>query len=1157
MTRFILLLLVTLFGIPTLALAQPANYEEHPGRRERNTPGIVLETGARTAACDVLRFTKDGKHLLAAGDDKVVRTWAVGNDGALSVDTLPTLRWPIFREARGNIYTMATTPDEKRVVVAGHGRLKGGFAAAAIERATGKILHGTGNPTDTPQQGTVWASAFSPDGQNVALGTETGAVWVWNLKSEELRQLGTFTLPNGSNPALRRVEFVTFVDDRTVLGIAGNGTLQRFTLGNKEGKTLRDFNGTITTPGVISGDGQWMAMIVGGSKFEHRVEIMALPNLDQTATLSIRPDDVQRRQLIPHRLALSANGRYLALGLREVGSPAHDPTVNFFQERDGEIRIYDREQPTTPIAVLPQLLYAETLAFHPTQPEWLAVAGGNNHDVVIRNWRTGKTLGEVAQPARCIWEVRLSEDGKVMAYCDERNPLPTNPNQRGQGAWRQFNLRQRKFVVSDKVPEPSPLTTRSPQGWTIFTGDRENVKAELWFAVSPEGKRFPITLNTVEEEFPRCYAFIPADATHPERLAIGHYWGISIFNLTDKGLSRERLLRGHEGYVTSIAVHVEAGNVELISASRDMTIAAWTLDDWPYNPRLGTEFFERDGQLRVGKIAAGSPLWEMGLEAGDTIESLYVPDSDIVGVAKAKLIYQASATNPVGTPRDAIQMLQSTGKAGKEHMFLWHRPNDPQLYAGLTSVTDRPLWRFLPHGETEWVLWRWRDYFYDCSTNGDYAIGWQRNHPLAEVRQPDFVKAEQYRLQFLRPDKIAEVLAQGLIRDPLQRFNAIAPPTVTLSEPRLSIGEYQVIVTPKPDGPLDAHRPSRLLVWVNDCLLKDVELPGEEQTVSPLSVTIPTNMLRSGNNVISAQCYNVGGVRGDSEPRTIVHQAAQAKPTLHALLIGVSDYRNAKVAPFRLNNIRAAADSQVLGEAIGDREPTLFGKQQIDVMLDDDVTRASILARLDELKSVVEPDDIFIFHLGGHGMSPTELRRLKVPEPKLAGLGQFLFVCGNTDIDQLPTTTVSFEELHDKLCRLPCHKLVLLDACHSGGAGTAIGLTTSNPVRIMSQHGIGCMILAACEPDQEAIEDPVLDPLGGGNGLFTIALRRLWADEAIQERADGNQDSILEANELAESVSQQVDALVKAHNSNRKLSELQQPLVFMPILEAKTSIIGK
>jgi urea transport system permease protein len=67
-------LLIAAMALPGLAGAAPAEESvEHPGRRERSTPGLVLETGARTAACDVLTFTADGKHLLAAGDDKVVR----------------------------------------------------------------------------------------------------------------------------------------------------------------------------------------------------------------------------------------------------------------------------------------------------------------------------------------------------------------------------------------------------------------------------------------------------------------------------------------------------------------------------------------------------------------------------------------------------------------------------------------------------------------------------------------------------------------------------------------------------------------------------------------------------------------------------------------------------------------------------------------------------------------------------------------------------------------------------------------------------------------------------------------------------------------------------------------------------------------------------
>src|SRR5215210_5526572 len=71
-----------------------------PSRREYFTPGLVLDAEGRNAACDVLVFTRDGKHLLAAGDDKVVRNWALTPEG-LKPSLLPTLRWPIFREVLG------------------------------------------------------------------------------------------------------------------------------------------------------------------------------------------------------------------------------------------------------------------------------------------------------------------------------------------------------------------------------------------------------------------------------------------------------------------------------------------------------------------------------------------------------------------------------------------------------------------------------------------------------------------------------------------------------------------------------------------------------------------------------------------------------------------------------------------------------------------------------------------------------------------------------------------------------------------------------------------------------------------------------------------------------------------------------------------------
>ena len=87
--------------LPAILLAMPlgagreGRAAEESDRRSRREPGLILETGGRTGACDALLFTADGHRLLAVGDDRVVRSW--GFDGkALSPDRV--LRWSVWRQ---------------------------------------------------------------------------------------------------------------------------------------------------------------------------------------------------------------------------------------------------------------------------------------------------------------------------------------------------------------------------------------------------------------------------------------------------------------------------------------------------------------------------------------------------------------------------------------------------------------------------------------------------------------------------------------------------------------------------------------------------------------------------------------------------------------------------------------------------------------------------------------------------------------------------------------------------------------------------------------------------------------------------------------------------------------------------------------------------
>src|SRR5271165_5929163 len=181
---------------------------------------MVLDTPGRTGACDVLRFTPDGKQLIAAGDDKVVRVWDC-SAASLTPAAVPVLRWSIFREQRGGIYALDIVPDPDnkdgfRVAVAGVGIRQG---TVAVIDSRGKVLHvlppfAHGKQEDAARTlQAVWSIAFAPGGDTVAFGGSDGGVWLWDLRRKSVRFVGRHPrdegVPRGS---INRVLLVAFTD---------------------------------------------------------------------------------------------------------------------------------------------------------------------------------------------------------------------------------------------------------------------------------------------------------------------------------------------------------------------------------------------------------------------------------------------------------------------------------------------------------------------------------------------------------------------------------------------------------------------------------------------------------------------------------------------------------------------------------------------------------------------------------------------------------------------------------------------------------------------------------------------------------------------------------------------------------------------------------
>jgi len=130
--------------------------------------------------------------------------------------------------------------------------------------------------------------------------------------------------------------------------------------------------------------------------------------------------------------------------------------------------------------------------------------------------------------------------------------------------------------------------------------------------------------------------------------------------------------------------------------------------------------------------------------------------------------------------------------------------------------------------------------------------------------------------------------------------------------------------------------------------------------------TVSTRLaLEPGRNVIEVLAYNAAGMIA-SAPQSVVVEwdgsGAQSVPALHVLAVGVNDY-----ADGRLRLTYAAADARAMGEALAKTGAELFSSVNMVTLLDGQVTDAGLDAAFGQMAMAVQPSDVFVFFLAGHG----------------------------------------------------------------------------------------------------------------------------------------------------------------------------------------------
>ncbi len=144
-------------------------------------PKLMLDTGGHMAMIRDIAFTPDGRQIVSASDDKVIRVWDVATG-----KTLRTIRGEAAPGHAGKVYAMALSPDGKWLAAGGvmdHVEREIG-AIRLYDFASGRLvalLKGHGN--------VVFGLAFSPDGRHLISGSGGGdfTAIIWDVETKRLK----------------------------------------------------------------------------------------------------------------------------------------------------------------------------------------------------------------------------------------------------------------------------------------------------------------------------------------------------------------------------------------------------------------------------------------------------------------------------------------------------------------------------------------------------------------------------------------------------------------------------------------------------------------------------------------------------------------------------------------------------------------------------------------------------------------------------------------------------------------------------------------------------------------------------------------------------------------------------------------------------------